>query len=171
MGHWCVDCTPLVSHPSGPPINFTADEALWRPPAGAQEMGIAVVGASLPELVWTKLRPWHGRPIGGKERSLKSWQWQLIKTRGSTLINWHPAGAASATGGMPANEQEELAAATEGLDAHWKRLDKSVSPRSPSKGSRRGSSSGASQRRPSPRGDPQVNLATEDSPAAPDSDL
>ena len=155
---------PQLSNAGRLPQGFLED-LLHHTPAGAQEMGIAVVGASLPELVWVKLRPWQGRPVGGKERSLRSWQWQLIKTRGSSIINWHPAGAASATGEMPTSEKEALDATTKGLDAHWKRLDKSASPRAPSKGSQRGSSSGASQRRASPRGSRQGAPASGDSPA------
>jgi len=159
---------PKISDAGRLPQGFL-EELLHHAPAGAQEMGIAVVGTALPELVWEKLRIWQGRPIGGKLRSLRSWQWNLIRIRGSTIINWHPSGAASATGDLPSGEKEELEATTEGLNTHWKRLDKSASPRAPSKGSRRDSSSGTSQRQPSPRGGRRGKPASEEG-GAPDSE-
>eukprot|EP00959_Pyramimonas_sp_CCMP1952_P337464 7067120-Pyramimonas_sp.AAC.1 len=64
---------------------------------------------------------------------------------------------------MPNGEKNELDATMKGLNDHWKRLDRSGSPRAPSRGSR-GSSSGRSPSRTPPRSDRRPSRDQDDEP-------
>eukprot|EP00959_Pyramimonas_sp_CCMP1952_P091847 1922634-Pyramimonas_sp.AAC.1 len=62
---------------------------------------------------------------------------------------------------MPNGEKNELDAAMKGLDDHWKRLDRSGSPRAPLRGGR-GFSGGRSPSRTTPRSDRRPSRERDD---------
>ena len=144
-----VPSQSIIPHPPLSPAGRLPEgylkDLLHYPPAGAQELGIGVVAAEVPKLVWEKLSPWHGVPVGGKEPALSSEQWHQVTDPSSHLVDPHPGGGAAA----PVVPEPEVAAVDEKLQKHWKRLDRSGSPRRPSRGRSSRSGSGASGRGPS----------------------
>ncbi|CAK0812588.1 unnamed protein product, partial [Prorocentrum cordatum] len=142
--------------PSGRlPAGFI-EELLHHAPQGCEELGIGVSATNVPEKVWHKLAAWHGLPVGGRAGPLSEARWRLLKEKVVDLVKWHPEGGVAPSPSFEAQATEADAK----LRSHWRRLDRSSSPRPPSGSARR------SSRSPSAEGG---RAASSEAPASGDS--
>ena len=123
------------------------EELLRGPPMGSEEIGLSVVGTPVTLDLWTRLQEWNGQAVTGKLRPLTAAQWTALRHRAGQLVPSHSSGWVH---GADTDDSDEVEAVNRKLKKHWERLERSVSPKPPSRsrsasprpGSSRGSGSG-----------------------------